>query len=104
VVKPGGDKLQDLVEGMKEGLLVYGVIGGGQSNLLAGDFSLNIGLGFKVEDGQITGRVKDAMISGNVYVLLKDNLVALSRETEWAGNIKTPAVLLKDVSVVSGKK
>jgi len=104
VVKPGGDKLQDLVKGMKEGLLIYGVIGGGQSNLLAGDFSLNIGLGYKVENGRITGRVKDAMVSGNLYALLKNNLVALSRETEWAGNIKTPAVLFRDVSVASGKK
>jgi len=104
VIKPGGDKLQDLVRGMKEGLLIYGVIGGGQSNLLAGDFSLNIGLGYKVENGQITGRVKDAMVSGNLYALLKDNLLALSKETEWAGNIKTPAVLFKDVSIASGKK
>lgn len=101
VIKPGGDKLQDLVRGMKEGLLIYGVIGGGQSNLLAGDFSLNIGLGYKVENGQITGRVKDAMVSGNLYALLKNNLLALSRETEWAGNIKTPAVLFKDVSVAA---
>jgi PmbA protein len=103
-IKPGGDKLQDLIRGMKEGLLIYGVIGGGQSNLLAGDFSLNIGLGYKVENGQITGRVKDAMVSGNLYALLKNNLLALSKETEWAGNIRTPSVLFKDVSVASGTK
>jgi len=104
VVKPGEDKFQDLLKGMKEGLLIYGVIGGGQSNLLAGDFSLNIGLGYKIEKGKIAGRVKDVMVSGNLYALLKNNLLALSKETEWAGNIKTPAVLFRDVSIASGKK
>jgi PmbA protein len=104
VVKPGKDQLADLLKGMKEGVLIYNVIGGGQSNLLAGDFSLNIGLGYKIENGQIVGRVKDVMVAGNVYALLKNNLLALSRESEWAGNIKTPSVLFRDVSLASAKK
>jgi len=48
--------------------------------------------------------VKDVMVAGNVYSLFKDNLLALSKEMEWAGNIKTPSVLFKDVSLASGKK
>jgi len=104
VIKPGKDRLADLLKGMREGVLIYSVIGGGQSNLLAGDFSLNIGLGYKIEKGKIAGRVKDVMVAGNVYALLKNNLLALSKETEWAGNIKTPAVLFRDVSIASGKK
>jgi PmbA protein len=104
VVKSGKDKSGDLLKGIKEGVIVYTVIGGGQSNLLAGDFSLNIGLGYKIENGKIAGRVKDVMVAGNVYSLFKDNLLALSKEAEWAGNIKTPSVLFKDVSLASGKK
>jgi len=40
--------------------------------MLGGDFSGNVLLGFKIEKGEIVGRVKDTMISGNVYQLLKD--------------------------------
>jgi len=101
VVKPGTDKIDNLINGMNEGVLIYNVIGGGQSNLLAGDFSLNIGLGFKIEKGKIAGRVKDVMVSGNVYALLKNNLLALSKETEWVDAIKTPSALFKDVSLAA---
>jgi PmbA protein len=68
----GEVKLDDAVRGVKEGLLIYECIGGGQSNLLAGDVTLNISLGYKIENGVIAGRVKDAMIAGNVYEMFGD--------------------------------
>jgi len=39
--------------------------------VLAGEFSVNVALGFLVEDGRIKGRVKDCMVAGNVYDILK---------------------------------
>jgi PmbA protein len=72
VVDPGRLNLAKTIAGMREGLVIYGTVGGGQSNLLAGDFSMGISLGFKVENGEVVGRVKDAMVAGNVYEALRD--------------------------------
>ncbi len=50
------------------------MLGFGQTNMTNGDFSANLLLGFLVENGEIVGRVKDAMISGNIFELLKGDI------------------------------
>lgn len=102
----GGDiPHAELLARMKNGVIVDSIMGIMMSNLLAGDFSGNVALGFKVENGRIAGRVKDTMVAGNVYKLLKDNVVAISREVErvglmgFIGSHKYPYVLLRDVSI-----
>lgn len=102
----GGEKPRDeLVAKMKSGIIVDNIMGILMGNLLAGDFSGNVALGFKVEDGKIRGRVKDTMIAGNVYRLFKDHVVHVSSEVERVGTLggigshKYPYVLLKDVPI-----
>jgi PmbA protein len=90
-----------MVEDMKEGLVVEQVIGAGQGNLLGGDFSGNVLLGYKVENGEIVGRVKDTMIAGNVYQVLKE-LLGIGQETRWVGGIlQTPPLYCSSVSVTT---
>lgn len=101
VVSPGEWKLDDMIKDIKEGLIIYDTIGGGQSNILAGDFSVNIGLGYKIENGEITGRVKDTMVSGNVYEAFNDIIGLGSVAEDIHGNLRTPAFYLGNVSVVS---
>jgi PmbA protein len=67
----GTARLEETIKGVREGLLVYDCIGGGQSNLLAGDVALNVSSGFRIENGAVTGRVKDAMIAGNVFEMFR---------------------------------
>jgi PmbA protein len=99
----GGDvPLDDMISGIKEGLLVEEVIGGGQSNVIAGEFSTNVSLGFKIENGRKVGRVRNTMIAGNFYELLRNNLVALSVERENYHSILSPYIMFRDLSV-SGK-
>jgi PmbA protein len=58
-------------------------------------------LGFKVEDGEIVGRVKDVMVSGNVYQAL-NNIVAMGRESRWiGGTVKCPHVWLEGLAVAA---
>jgi len=98
----GGDvSFQAMVEDMKEGLIVEQVIGAGQGNLLGGDFGGNVLLGYKVEHGEIVGRVKDTMIAGNVYQVLKE-LLGIGQEARWVGGIlQTPPLYCSRVSVVT---
>ena len=77
------------------------VLGLGQGNVISGAFSNPLSLAFKIEKGEIVGRVKDVSIAGNVYDLLK-NVAAVSRETEWVyNNFNLPYVLLPDMNVVT---
>jgi len=100
---PGDVPYADLLADIQRGLIVYQFLGGGQSNVLAGEFSVNIDLGFLIENGRIVGRVKDAMLAGNAFDAFK-NIAGISRETEWRGAIELPYVCFKELSVVGAEK
>ena len=78
--------------------MVYGTIGGGQSNMLAGDFSFNVGMGLAVRNGEIAGRVKDVMIAGNFY-RDSQSIAELSAEREPHGTAMLPYVLFGELAV-----
>jgi len=50
-----------------------------------------------VQKGEIIGRVKDTMISGNVYTVLKQ-LVALGGDADWNGPCYTPSLIVEGIS------
>jgi PmbA protein len=101
VIAAGQTKLAQIIRNMDSGLILYDLLGAGQSNIAAGDFSVNIGLGYKVEKGKITGRVKDAMVAGNVYDMLKNRVLEISSETEDKGPYRTPAMLFDGMNVTA---
>ena len=72
------------------------------SNLVNGDFSANVGLGFAIgPGGETLYRVKDAAIAGNVYELLGARLQALSAERKWgySGSELMPWALVEGVPI-----
>ena len=101
VLKKGEMSFQAMVKDMKEGLIVEEVIGAEQGNILGGDFGGNVLLGYKVENGEMVGRVKDTMIAGNVYQVLKEPL-AIGQEARWVGGtLQTPPLYCSGVSVTT---
>jgi PmbA protein len=97
----GDASFQAMVKDMKEGLIVEEVMGAEQGNILGGDFGGNVLLGYKVENGEIVGRVKDTMIAGNVYQVLKE-LLGIGQEARWVGGIlQTPPLYCSRVSVTT---
>ena len=101
VISPGEAAFAEMVQDIQEGLLIEQLMGAEQGNILGGDFSGNVLLGFKIENGKIVGRVKNTMVSGNVYQVLK-NIVALGREAKWVGGgIYTPHIYCPALSVTS---
>ncbi|MGE5599268.1 MAG: TldD/PmbA family protein [Bacteroidota bacterium] len=100
VVEPGGEPSHRLQAGLDEGLLVHHFLGAGQSNPYGGVVSANIMLGFLVRGGGIVGRVKNTMLTVNVFDLFRAQIVALSSDTEdvWGG-MSLPYLLADDVSI-----
>ncbi len=78
VVVPGSMPSANLLAGIEDGLYIKGLLGFGQSNIANGDFSGNVSLGYRIRHGQIVGRVKNTMISGNLFDLLKRDVVLSS--------------------------
>lgn len=104
VVDGGQVSFQDMVAEMREGLVVEYLMGAGQGNVLAGEFSGNVLLGYKVEAGKLVGRVKDTMVSGNVYQALKGG-IALGNDGRWVGgSLWTPSIYVSKLAVSSKGK
>ena len=90
-----------MVADLREGLIVEYLMGASQGNVLGGEFSGNVLLGYLVENGKITGRVKNTMVSGNIYQILKD-VTAFGSERRWiGGSLLTPPILCPAVAVAS---
>jgi len=101
IITPGTTSFEEMLADIKEGLLVEYVMGASQGNILSGDFSGNVLLGYKIENGKIVGRVKDKMVAGNVYKILKD-LSALGSDGRWVGDtVYTPSLYCPELSVAS---
>ena len=100
IVEPGdGGSMDDLIGGIDEGILVEYTMGASMGNLFSGDFSGNVHLGYKIENGKLAGRVKDTMVAGNTYAALK-NIAAIGSEPEWVGgSFYAPPILVADLSV-----
>jgi PmbA protein len=102
IIEPGEMKFEDMIKDMKSGILVDQVLGGGQSNVLAGEFSVNIDLGYFVENGEIVGRVKDCMVAGNVFDAF-NNIIALGDKADWHGSLKVPPFYFRSINVAGNK-
>jgi PmbA protein len=101
IIAPGSATFDEMVKDMKEGLVIEQLMGAEQGNILGGDFSGNVLLGYKVESGKIVGRVKNTMVSGNVYQVLKE-ITAIGSEARWVdGFLQTPPIYCPRLSVAS---
>jgi PmbA protein len=101
VFSTGRTLFEEMLSGIKEGLLIEQLMGAEQGNVLGGDFSGNVLLGYKIENGKIVGRVKNTMVSGNVYQILKD-AATLGKEAKWvSGVVLTPHIYCSNLSVAS---
>ncbi len=101
-----GENREDelMIKGVKRGILITGVMGAHTGNINQGDFSLNISSGYLIEEGELKGQVKGAMVSGNIYELFK-NVEAIGMRYEVMRSIfyhmgYSPMVLFSEASIV----
>ena len=87
-----------LVAGIADGLVVDDLIGVGQGNVAGGAFSHPVALAYRIENGEITGRVKDAAVAGNAYDLLQ-RIGGVGGDGRWLSSRWSPSLLLEGVSV-----
>jgi PmbA protein len=98
MIAPGGYSFDALLALMDRGLIVDQFLGDVGS--ISGDFAINIDLGFCVKAGKIAGRIKDTLVSGNVYQAL-NQVIALGNDAAWHGSCYTPSILIDGLSVTA---
>ncbi|MCD4706569.1 MAG: TldD/PmbA family protein [Candidatus Sabulitectum sp.] len=96
-----GDKsFEEILEMMDRGVIVCGALGAHSGNILNGDLSIGLNPGLYVENGKVAGRVKDAMMAGNIYEMLSKT-IAVENSPHYTGSMyENPSILLDDISVV----
>lgn len=96
----GESSFEEMLGMMDRGIIVFGALGAHSGNILNGDLSIGLSPGLFVENGKVTGRVKDGMMAGNVYDMLSKT-IAVENCPHYTGSAyENPAILLDDISVV----
>jgi PmbA protein len=92
----------EMVSRIDDGLVVEELMGAGQGNVMGGDFSGNVLLGYRIERGEITGRVKDTIVAGNVHEALR-RVVSFGSEGRWVGGtVFAPPIWFESLTVSAG--
>ena len=99
-IKPGDKSLSELIGSIDRGIITAGVLGAHSGNIPNGDFSMGLSPGLYVEKGEIVGNVKDAMVAGNIYEVMK-NVLAIEDTIHPAMGGTFPAILFDGVSVAT---
>ncbi len=108
VIEPGTKSREEIIEDVKNGIITKDFIGAHTSNPQSGAFSMAPYSASKIENGEITHPIKEAMIGGDILTLLK-NVEIVGNDVKQvqfydAALIKdatliAPTILIRDVSV-----
>lgn len=98
VLHAGEHDLAALLSKMGDGLLVDAVAGGTGGSSRSGTFTHPVVLGYRVQGGEVTGRVEGVVIAGNVFDAL-GSIEGIGRDARWIGSSLLPPLLLEGVTV-----
>ena len=91
-------EMKELSE-IDKGVLTTSVLGAHTANPISGDFSVEASNAFKIENGEMTDPINKAMISGNIFEIMK-KVEGLNSEIKQYGSYIIPKLLVHDLRVV----
>jgi PmbA protein len=101
VVSEGTVSNENMIKNTKQGIIIYSLLGVGQGNIINGDFSNNVELGFYIENGEIVGRIKDVMIAGNAFECLERIDCISSKRLHEKESLSVPYMQFSNIRLVS---
>ena len=84
---------------ISEGVLTTSVLGAHTANPISGDFSVEASNAFKIENGEISYPINKAMISGNIFEIMK-KCEGVKSEIKQYGPFILPKILVHNLRVV----
>lgn len=98
IIGVGTHSLEEMIASVDYGLMLIMPLGEGQSNVIAGDFSILAETAYLIENGVLKGRVKDIMLSGNAFELLK-KIEMIENKTHQEYSLIAPHLLIDGIMV-----
>jgi predicted Zn-dependent protease len=92
-VEPGDADVPTLMRTLGTGVLVLDLPWGPAPNRTHGSFQARCPWVFAVRNGEVVGRVEGAVLSGNSFDLLRNNVLAIGADAEWRGGWRLPALV-----------
>jgi len=102
VMEPGNLSLYDAIGQIEKGVYVRH-FAAPEVNPLSGAFACEIRDGLYIEDGEIVGSIKHALLIGNLYEVLNNDEIIITNHVEYGNSVCIPTLGLKGVSVVGQK-
>lgn len=96
IITPGEESLAKIIKQVQRGIVVNRF--SGNIDPISGDFSGVAKGGQYIEGGTIVRSVREVMIAGNIYKLLKE-IKALSSEAKNIAGFKLPYIMMDGVSI-----
>ena len=90
-----------LIQDVKQGLLIYEVLGAHTANPASGEFSVNMALAFHIEQGEISSAVRHGMLSGNLPEAL-NHLEGIGNDPKILGGGLSPLSFVVPSIALSG--
>lgn len=84
---------------IEKGVITTSVLGAHTANPISGDFSVEMNNAFKIENGEICDGITKAMLSGNIFDIMK-KCEALKSEVKQYGSFIIPKLLVHDLKVI----
>ncbi len=107
MITPGEFADEEIIKSIEYGILVDTVMGTHTGNIPAGEYALNVSIGYLIEKGEIVGKILDTMVSGNIYEdLFKIESVGKNLELMHVVFYPmgyAPMVKFNDINVVGSK-
>ncbi len=100
IVEPGILNLDKMIRTHEKVLLITDAMGIHTINPISGEFSIGIN-GILFKNGEKVQPVTGCTVAGNVKELL-NNISEVGSDVRWIGNVSSPSVLIKELTV-SGK-
>jgi PmbA protein len=91
-------EMKDLSE-VDSGILTTSVLGAHTANPISGDFSVEASNAFKIENGELSDPINKAMISGNIFEIMK-SVEGVKSEVKQYGPYIIPKLLVHNLRVV----
>jgi PmbA protein len=102
-ISPGDSSFSNILRSIDHGIIIAGALGSHSGNIPNGDFSIGISPALYIDRGEIVGHVKDVMVAGNIYDVLKK--IAAVEDTLYPSHGGTfPSMLFDNVSVTIKKR
>ncbi|MCR4422210.1 MAG: TldD/PmbA family protein [Exilispira sp.] len=98
IVEKGDKTIYQLISMIDKGVIIPSVLGAHSGNIQNGDFSIGLSPGIYVENGNIVGHVKDAMVAANIYDCL-NKIIAIEDKIHFSIMGSFPAILFDDINV-----